>query len=335
MKIGFFVEKAPNHYYDHCRDLISVLPGRIISYSSDILSAHKDAYISSDISTIQKDLWGTLDAVVYPGDVRLGLNCKSIFSNHGTSDKKYQLGLPLKEYDLVLLAGQRDWDRLKQRNQIGSNCKITGYMKFDRLKDTTRNKLNVFDNQNKTIVYAPTWDTNFREMLQVIKTLSEIAITKRHNLIIKPHPGMLTLIQQSSNIDSLIILNRLVSNHDNIKLVTDYRILEYLEISDLLVTGVSSVTYESLVFAIPIIFTNAQSLFPNFNDITSTTYAWQCGYVCNDFDNLDWLIEDSFNKPERFSERRKELFEYSFYRPTDGKSCLRAKHEIEEMLCEQ
>jgi len=328
MRLAYWVEKN-GHYLDHIIDLYKVCSGTVLTQNEEFGRIFGNSYCQNDLSLLKRDCWNKFDAVVYSGDLRLDINAKSIFVNHGTSDKLYQLGLPLKEYHLVLLPGQRDYNRLEKRGLISSNVKIVGYMKFDRLN--TMENIKLFDNDNKTIIYAPTWDINFKEMTRTILKLIEVSNNAGYNLIIKPHPGILSLMKTSNNVDALLVMHREISKLENIKFIEDYRSLEYLKISDLLITGVSSITYEALVFDIPTIFNNVMGIFPDYSDITSTTYSWDSGYVCNDLDNLDWLIKDSLDNPDKFKDKRKELLDYSFY-SIDGKSCERAKKAIEEIL---
>lgn len=313
--------------FDHCYDLIKSYPGIVVSLGG-LEDKFPDGIHINDYSLITAQLEGKVDAIVYPGNLRLPVKGKTVFVNHGTSDKQWITTIPASNFDLILVPGRRDFDRLSRHGESG-NIKIVGYLKFDRLaKGVSRKKF--FDNGKPVILFAPSWSAesgNFAKTVISTKKIVESCKKAGCNVIIKHHPFVNSLIRGAKNFDFMLGME----NSDSLHVVKEDDAFPYLAASDMLITGTSAVSYEALYFDIPSVFLDLEQVIPEYDNIDSPGYVWQTGYVCTDLEGLSDLVMKSLEDPKRFSQVRKEIFEYSFL-PPDGKACERALDEIRRIL---
>ena len=151
-----------------------------------------------------------------------------------------------------------------------------GFPKLDEVFNSKVEKSELLQMRNlslsrKTLLYAPSWDEGLSLKIfggQIIKRLVEL--TKTYNVIIRPHPILLTpkeskdyefytggvdwlkLIMHYKNIENLYISTDLDSNNDLLS-------------SDLLISDVSSITWDFLLIGKPVLLFTSDEYFLNFN----------------------------------------------------------------------
>jgi len=343
MKIAYYVEYG-YHYLEHIEALYKEHEGMIITLSpitAEMLQK-KDYHVKlANGHTPDLLRYVDADVVVYPGNRKIpDPNKKHVIVNHGVSDKTFLTKMGTGNFDLVLLPGQKDYNAIAETGANMGKYKVVGYNKFSLLNDME--PINLFNNDKKTIIYAPTWNyspghggINIRSSWTYIKTICK-AIGKDYNLIIKPHPVIDMLI--SSDFYLYII----DPAKDNIKYIDDYRSLAYMQQADLMLTDISSVAYEWLYFDKPIVFIN-----PNPAAVkkgTAETAIWNVGELVefrkdvigidSEVSNENLLrtgIEHAFANSEKQQHERDKLLKHAYLSPRDGLSAKRAIEAIRTM----
>jgi hypothetical protein len=246
---------------------------------------------------------------------------------HGMSDKPFTYDRDFSNYLLCLCVGQRQVDRLLQ-NECNHSMRwsLIGYPKFD----CPPTQPPLFDNDRKTIIYCPTWrKQNISSIEQFLNNLDVIAeITKDYNLIVKPHPN---IFNPSREFYDQEIVDRLHCI-PGIKLIRSGNVMPWFAQSDLFIGDISASGYEWLYYNKPAVFLNPQpGVLQPSTDVSSITYLWQCGDVCNDIRQLKHLIDENF-QCDRYQSIRESLLHYSVFNPRDRGATKRGIHQIELLL---
>jgi len=264
----------------------------------------------------------------------------SVMIFHGISDKKYEENKKIYWFDLVLLNGQKQLDKINGFKRIKKPQRfvMTGYPKFDKLHNNTVPKKKLFDNNYKTILYAPTWISTgsgskliFSEHgesslpLWGTKIVKAVAEMGNVNLIIKYHARInKNATQIYSDIDNLIVE---LKAEDRIKALWLSDIVPCMKIADVLISDISAVCYEWFHFNKPILFANpAPDHYKPSDNPNDSTSAWKAGDVIYKEEEIIPLLEKNLHSDYK-KEIRNQLFEYSFYKP-DGNAGLRQAEEI-------
>ncbi len=258
---------------------------------------------------------------------------------HGVSDKNYVESKKILRYDLLLVPGQKHIDKFKRAKlyKHPERFKIVGYPKFDDIINNKKKVKPVFENNNPTILYAPTWISQNSGIKMKFSPYGESSLPvwgkkiikafsdKNWNLIIKYHSR---INNNATGIYSEIenYIKRL-NLQDRVKTVWDSDITTYMKQADILISDISAVCYEWFHFDKPIIFANpAPEHYKPSTDIFSNTYAWNAGDVIYKESDIIPFIEKNLQGDE-FKEIRNELLNYAFYKP-DGKALERQINEI-------
>jgi len=120
---------------------------------------------------------------------QFGLNhLKFILTHHGAGDRSVAQKDSIREFDFVLVAGEKDEKRHKERGLIrDGHYAITGYPKFDFVPHTQIG-LNLFNNDNPVVVYNPHFDPHLSSWYDMgVEVLEAFAQTPDLNLIFAPH----------------------------------------------------------------------------------------------------------------------------------------------------
>ena len=163
--IGYFISSN----IQHIPPVIQLFPhiqGTIITTNEDIRDLVNTKYADMNIPLIYcksiKEARRTarelqLRVIIYTG-FRL-LNCgKAVQIFHGgLSDKRYLECARLICYDLVLFPGQKSHDKVELATTLPwiKAWQIVGYPKFDPILRGECEPAKLFDNDRKTILYAP------------------------------------------------------------------------------------------------------------------------------------------------------------------------------------
>ncbi len=259
---------------------------------------------------------------------------KSIQVFHECGDKNYSEHPEIVKYDLLFFAGEKIKDKLDQLGILKKLPKweMTGYPKLDPIMSGklvgTRKK--VFDNSRKTILYAPTMlkerENEYEKSSVPLWTKKIIAsLYTNYNIIIKYH-GIIKRRSQNiyKQIDSLILE---LNAEENVRLIIDDNIVEYMVQSDLVITDISSVAYEWFHFDKPILFVNPiPGHFKKSDDIFSNSFSWNGGDLLEDEDELLQYVGKNLTTDE-YKKARNDLYNYTIHNP-DGKALDRQIKQV-------
>ncbi len=295
-------------------------------------------YFSDSVNDIKAAIrFNKIRLMIYSDYSELGL-VKSVQIFHGCGDKTDSEQPAIVKYDLVFLAGEKIKERLEYLQILKKipRWEITGYPKLDPVmsrKKIVGTRRKIFDNNRKTILYAPTAlkeRENEQELSSVpLWTRSIIkALYKDYNVIIKYH-GIVKRRSQNiyAQIDSLILK---LDAEDNIRFIIDDNIVEYMVQADLVITDISSAAYEWFHFDKPILFVNpAPGYLKRSDDIFASSLSWQAGDVVEDESELLRYVQKNLTSDE-YGKARNRLHQYTVYNP-DGKALDRQIKQILKM----
>ncbi len=267
----------------------------------------------------------------------------SVMIFHGISDKKYEEDRRVFWFDLLLLNGQKQWDKINgfKRIKHPERFVMTGYTKFDRLYSNSIKAKKLFENDNKTVLYAPTWISggNVSKMtfseygesslpLWSKKIVRAVAALNNVNLVIKYHARINK--NETKIYDEIETLIAELNAQDRIKTVWESDIIPFMNMADVMISDISAVCYEWFHFDKPILFANpAPDHYKPSDNPNDSTSAWKAGYVINREDDIVPLLEKTLHSDEK-KEIRNQLFQYSFFKP-DGKAGQRQVEEIKKL----
>lgn len=232
----------------------------------------------------------------------------------------------------------------------------TGYAKSDELLSGKFSRNEVLEELNldpslKTVLYAPSWDEGLSLRSFGEKVIGEILKIKSINLIVKLHPisycpedgpnyefytGGINWIEKLKHFES----------YENFRHVPSNNIDPLLAASDVMVTDLSSVALEYIILDKPVIYIDCPEFFEktlkktyaNFGNTTAeyvkndprANAGRHVGLVVNETGQLETAILRSLDKPEEFSDKRKEFSKMLIYNP--GKAADKAASVIMEIL---
>jgi hypothetical protein len=107
---------------------------------------------------------------------------------HGSGDRNVAVHPALKDFDLLLVSGQKVQDQLvNAKVALPSQCRIIGYAKFDILRGRTPETF--FANDNPTFLYNPHFDPHMSSWFDYGADILEYFYQNadRFNLIFAPH----------------------------------------------------------------------------------------------------------------------------------------------------
>ena len=253
---------------------------------------------------------------------------------------------------------QQTENTIKKYKLEDRNIKLyeTGYAKSDELlsgkfcRNEILKELNL-DSSLKTVLYAPSWDEGLSLRAFGEKVIEEILKIKNINLIVKLHP--ISYCPEdgpnyefyTGGINWIEKLKRFESN-ENFRHVPSNNIDPLLEASDAMVTDLSSVALEFIILDKPVIYIDCPEFFEKtlkktYSNFGNTTAEYvkndpkanagrHVGLVVNETGQLKEAIIRSLEKPNEFSDKRKEFSKMLIYNP--GKAADTAASAILEIL---
>ena len=195
------------------------------------------------------------------------------------------------------------------------------------------------DNDLPTVLYAPTRSVTSGTSLEhageeIIKTISRMNI----NFIIKLHDRNYRMWRRKNPVDWRHKLAEMKT--PNMRIITGYDICPAFAVSDLLVSDISSVTYEFCILDRPVIFYHIDQMIEKavekeckrWGSAESDLTAWgrNCGQVVYNVQELKDAIEYGLNHPEEKSDIRGEFAQKFFY--NIGHATEKAVEKIYELL---
>lgn len=277
--------------------------------------------------------------VIYPGYNTL-LFGKSIQIFHGgLSDKNYVESILVTLYNLILFPGEKTKDKIAKSGYLKyvPKWEIIGYPKFDPLINQKLNVTPIFNNNRKTILYAPTWvfipeKSSFLKFSEYGETSINLwtkeiikALYEKYNLIIKYHSKLER--KEGDIYDQVDKLIKELNAGEYVTTRIDDNILPYMYQADLMISDISTACYEWFHFNKPIIFANpAPEHYSPSDDIRSNTYAWQAGDVINKKEEILSFVNENL-QADKYQRKRNEIFKYTVFQP-DGKATERQAEAI-------
>jgi hypothetical protein len=340
--IGYFITSNIQHLPPIIQ-LFPVLGGILITTNQDVYSQvigkyadlHIPVILCSSLTEARKTARRKkLRLMIYTSFHLLYCGPAVQIFHGGLSDKRYLESARLISYDLVLFPGQKAVDKVRLATTLSwiKNWKLVGYPKFDPYINQQSVRPEYFENKRKTILYAPTWVSEVTRMKPGQRSLyGESSLTRwsvelirqlapEYNLIFKFHSRLL-----SGKLDIYEKIDLAISEgdfHRVVKTVVDDNILPYMEASDLMISDISSVSYEWLHFDKPILFANpAPGQYRKGQVITDNTYVWQAGEVIDRTEDIKPLVDDALQNDGK-RDIRNELFRYAIFQ-ADGRATER------------
>ena len=347
--IGYFLVTDIQHIppvvriYPHLGGTVFTTNKKIYDhFKSKYSNLNPDIIYNKDTKVLQQEIVKRkIRLMIYPS-YHVLFRGKAVEIFHGgLSDKNYVESVKILVYDYVLFPGETTEDKVKKSGYLKylPHWEIVGYPKFDPLTNQELEIDNLFNNNRKTVLYAPTWISQ-KVNLKMIKFsqygesslqlwIKEIikALYKKYNLIIKYHSR---IYRKPGDIyDQVDKLIKDLGAEEYVKVCVDDNILPYMKQADLMISDISTACYEWFHFNKPICFANpAPEHYKTSTDIGSNTYAWQAGDVLNSFDEIEPLISKNLEN-DSYQDIRNRIFQYTVFNP-DGKATQRQITAIKE-----
>jgi len=254
---------------------------------------------------------------------------------HGLSPVNSFLKKPhrIMKYDRLFLYGPHMKNRLVETGVLPEDdprLALIGWPKLDALVDGSLDREAILagcglDPKRKTVLYAPGWKKKGSLPTageQIARSLSEIGL----NILVKLHdrsrdPGW-------SGCDWGRRLAGLQLS--NLSLAPGFDIVPYMFAADMMLTDVSSVSYEYCVLDRPIVIFETPRALDHYPDMDQAVWKQDHGEVVHDARAVRAAVEKGLASPEERSDIRRWKAGQLYYRP--GTATDRAVAAIYEML---
>jgi len=266
---------------------------------------------------------------------------------HSVSIDNYSVSPKALRFDKLFIIGPYLYDKFISTGTLAeddSRLEKIGMPKVDCLVDgsldaTAIKKKFDINNDRPTVLYAPTRSVVSGTSLEhageeIIKTISAMDV----NFIIKLHDRNYRMWRKKNPMDWRHKLEEIKT--PNMRIVTDYDICPAFIVSDLLISDVSSVSYEFCLLDRPVIFYHIDQMVEavehkerdRWGNEVSDLLAWgrDCGQVVKNVAELNAAVEHGLAHPEEKRDIRKEFGHKFFYNP--GQATNTAVEKIYELL---
>jgi len=322
MKILYYNGFHVGHY-PHMAPYYNELGGLVYTTDEQAAQRLRVEYKDINVTSSQEEVTKYNADIVMYADYHnwLKTDAKSVMVNHAMENKGYfAVKKPwnyCEKFDLVLLYGDKIAQEYKD-NGFNIKGKIIGYPRLDKI--TLINK-NIFNNDKKTILVAPTSGV---ESLLTKFTKEVIKMSETYNVIVKPHPA--TMEFRDDNKDNLQLL--LASQSDTLKVFANSDILPLMQYCDLLVTDVSGCSNEFMFFDKPLVIAdNGQP--PAATGVKPK--IWSVMKVCNKPTELIKTVTSQL-KDDEMKEQRNTHFKQMVYNNKNSTATERGISAIREVI---
>ena len=175
---------------------------------------------------------------------------------HGAGAKMSYFKKPeINEYDVIFSVGPMTYRVQKEYVNNSVIVEEIGLPASDILVQDK--KVNIpkgitINNTKPTLLYAPSWAFESKNISMDADILNELANINTYNVIIRPHPNLLKP-NSCNGYDWNPLINTLKEKGIQVSYSKDHSIYQLLPHIDLLIGDISSVTFEFLIFNRPII----------------------------------------------------------------------------------
>lgn len=296
------------------------------------------------LSVLQQNLetLAHFDVLVVPESTSLLLrkqfgldHLKFVLTHHGAGDRAVAQKASIRDFDFVLVAGEKDEKRHKEHGLIrDGDYAVAGYPKFDFVSHDGVPKL--FDNDNPVVLYNPHFDPHLSSWYTMGEAvLDAFAQTPDLNLIFAPHIMIFQRKVHTSveykRIRRRKSLPKRFRNLPNIHVdLGSPRSVDmtYTRAADIYIGDVSSQLYEFLVERRPTIFLNSHEADWQGNPLYLN---WTTGPVLDDVSGLIDTVRASHDMHVDFLPAQNLAFEDTFDLD-EGKSSIKAADAIADWL---
>ncbi|CAK7192048.1 hypothetical protein COMNV_00231 [Commensalibacter sp. Nvir] len=294
------------HY--HLLSLPSIFQTKIEHYGTN-------AFFKLLILYSNRNLFNQFNAIVVPERTSLFLKKmgvmkpKLIWTRHGAGDRAIGFAKDIRQFDFILMAGQKIEQRLIQECSIKHDQYKTGiYAKFDLIHRMRPRLMTFFKNDKPIILYNP----HFKKQLSswnkfghsILKQFSQ---QNRYNLIFAPHYRLFYpskqddyhQFQEYNNCPNILIDLGSSKSID----------MTYTIAANFYLGDVSSQLSEFLITPRPCLFLNAHNVKWKNN---KNYMSWTLGEVTTSSTHIIEAIDKSFLKHDKFIDLQKSYIVNTF-----------------------
>ena len=292
------------------------------------------------------ELLGSYDVFVVPESTSMLLktqfgltHLKFVLTHHGAGDRAVGEKETIRNFDFVLISGEKRKRRHKERGLISEGSyAVVGYPKFDFVSNDPV-AVNLFKNDNLTVIYNPHFDPHLSSWYDMgSDVLQAFAETPDINLIFAPHIMMFERRLHTSLEHKKIRLRKNLPEkfyklpNIHIDLGSTRSVdMTYTRLADIYLGDVSSQIYEFLETRRPAIFLNSHNADWAGNPIYK---YWSTGPVLNNVNGLIETVRASHDLHKEFIEAQNQAFEDTFG-GGEGKPSEKAADAIADFLLQE
>ena len=241
---------------------------------------------------------------------------KLIFFPHGAGDRSIGFSSEIRQFDFVLLPGEKTRDRMLDAGVIRpDNHRIVGYPKFDAF--AARPPVRLFDNDKPVVLYNPHFDPLLSSWFRFgEQILDYFAGQTDYNLIFAPHVMLFQRKLLASVEHRMLRFRQQVDprfaalDHIHIDTGSSRSVdMTYTNAADIYLGDVSSQIYEFIQKPRPAIFLNSHSAQWQGN---ANYEHWNFGPVLDDVSGLGAALDTVSPLSESYSDAQTRAFAYSF-----------------------
>lgn len=216
---------------------------------------------------------------------------KMIHLKHGAGDREGGYNPRHSAYDLTLVMGEKDRERLIARGlATPENCKVTGYSKFELMAPGRR----FFDNDKPVILYNPHFDKQLSPWsLRAEEILNCFSALTNFNFIVAPHVKSTTAVP-------------IKAPSPNIRIDPGSRYsidMTYANSADMYLGDISSQVYEFILKPRPCLFLNLSRIPWQAKE---QFVHWRMGQVVENLSELQVALESAARLQPSFEDIQKQ-----------------------------
>ena len=311
-------------HYPHMAPYYKALGGLVYTTEVKAEKQLKQEYPGINVTTKQSEVIAYNPDVIMYADYNpmiKNLKGKNVMVFHAMENKGYMaVKRPwnyCEVFDLCLLYGNKIEQEFKD-NGYNIKGKIIGYPRLDNIVKINKR---IFNNDRKTILVAPTWGGL---SLLTVFTEEVIKMSKKYNVIVKPHPA--TMEFRDDNKDKLQLL--LESQSDTLKVFGNTDILPLMQYSDAMVTDVSGSANEFMFFNKPLIIADNGTVPIGTGKKPD---IWKVFKVTDKPKDLISVVESQI-KDDEMKEKRSAHFKEMVYTNNESTATERGISAIREVI---
>jgi hypothetical protein len=234
-----------------------------------------------------------------------GFTSRMIHLKHGAGDREGGYNPKHAHFDLTLVNGQKDKERLISRGlATESNCVVVGYAKFELI----RSRSPIFADDRPLALYNPHFDQKLSSWLehgpQIVRTMESIS---DWNFVVAPHVKLKRGPKVTTMAPNVIVDPGSIRSID----------MSYTEAAGVYTGDISSQVYEFLRRPRPCVFLNLDRVDWRGNE----NYAhWKLGQVIESLDELEPALRRADDLQPMFEAAQREAVAKSMHRSDDPAS---------------